>query len=75
MAARRRPGDEGHCRGQGEKGRDDGVERGPLDGERVLRTACRCSETAITIRLGFTWAWEEKRLDDMRLLGGVNRFF
>lgn len=33
-----------------------GLKRGLLDGERVLRTACRCSETAITIRLGFTWA-------------------
>lgn len=53
----RRPEGAGATRGaggQGEKGRR--AEVGALDGERVFRTARRCSGTAITIRLGFTSA-------------------
>jgi len=47
--------------------------RGSVDGKRVFRTARRCSGTAITIRLGFTSAFEEKRYATAR--SRVNRFF
>lgn len=48
--------------------------RSSLDGERVFWTAARrCSGTTITIRLGFTLAFEEKRYATAR--SGVDRFF
>jgi len=48
--------------------------RSSLDGERVFwMVARRCSRTTITIRLGFTLAFEEKRYATAR--GGVDRFF
>lgn len=63
MAAQRRRGDEGCRRGQSEKGRDDRVAGFARRRTCVRDGARRCSGTAITIRLGFTSASQEKRLD------------
>jgi len=52
-----------------------GQQRALLDGKRVFETVRRCSGTAITIRLGFTWASQEKRPDDVRPLAGAGSFF
>lgn len=72
----RRPEGAGAARGALVRVKRDGTTagwQGTLDGERVFRTARRCSGTAITIRLGFTSAFEEKRY--ATAWNGVDRFF